>query len=231
MPLSVRDHWRRDRRTGGHRSGTRQPLYAVACLSALQCEAVGAAGTIRSTADGGITWRAQASPLQGSRKILYRIACVPPGSCYVIARPDTILVTHDGGATWSGHVLPPGGGANLTDQTCLAGNEPALRARPALCRLGLLDIACVSQAGPAAYATTLPAQPRRPATRSETTEQSPAQPTGPPSWPTAARPLATCTASAAPIRPCATRWETTAPSSPAGDAATKDQPQKPGQGS
>jgi len=126
-------------------SGTRQPLYAVACLSVLRCEAVGAAGTILSTADGGVTWRAQANPLQGSPKILYRIACVAPSSCYVIARPDIVLVTHDGGATWGGHVLPlAGGGANLTDQACLAGNEPELRARPALCRLGLLDVACVS---------------------------------------------------------------------------------------
>ena len=125
-------------------SGTRQPLYAVACLSASRCEAVGAAGTIRSTVDAGLTWRAQASPLPGSQQILYQIACVPPSSCYVIARPDTILVTHDAGATWSSRVLPLGGGANLTDHACLAGNEPALQARPAMCRLGLLDIACVS---------------------------------------------------------------------------------------
>jgi photosystem II stability/assembly factor-like uncharacterized protein len=120
-------------------------LYAVACLSALRCEAVGAAGTIVSTEDGGATWRAQANPLQGSAKILYRIACEAPSSCYVIARPDTILVTHDGGATWSSHVLPrAGAGANLTDQGCLEGNNADIRGRPALCRLGLLDIACVS---------------------------------------------------------------------------------------
>jgi hypothetical protein len=125
-------------------SGTRQPLYAVACLSALRCEAVGAAGTIVSTGDGGATWRVQANPLQGSAKILYRIACVAPGSCYVIARPDTILVTHDGGATWSSHVLPlAGAGANLTDRQCPP--EPSVwPPAPALCRLGLLDIACVS---------------------------------------------------------------------------------------
>jgi hypothetical protein len=34
-------------------SGTQQPPYAVACLSALRCEAVGAAGTILATWDGG----------------------------------------------------------------------------------------------------------------------------------------------------------------------------------
>jgi hypothetical protein len=125
-------------------SGTQQRLYAVACLSALRCEAVGAAGTIVSTGDGGATWRAQANPLQGSAKILYRIACQAPSSCYVIARPDTILVTHDGGASWTSHVLPDAGAASLTDQACLEGNGPNIRGRPAPCRLGLLDIACVS---------------------------------------------------------------------------------------
>ena len=81
-------------------SGTRHRLYDVACLSSLRCEAVGAAGTIVATADGGRTWRAQASPLLGSSTPLYAIACAGPGSCYVIARPDAILVTHDGGASW-----------------------------------------------------------------------------------------------------------------------------------
>jgi Photosynthesis system II assembly factor YCF48 len=138
-------------------SGTRQPLYAVACLSALRCEAVGAAGTILSTADGGGTWRAQANPLQGSSKILYRITCVAPSSCYVIARPDTILVTHDGGVTWSSHVLPlPGVGASLTSRACPPGPVGGPSMQP--CRLGLLDIACVSAStcyavatGPAGY--------------------------------------------------------------------------------
>ena len=138
-------------------SGTRQRLYAVACLSALRCEAVGAAGTIVSTGDGGVTWRAQASPLRGSPAILYRIACVAPGSCYVIARPDTILVTHDDGVTWSSHVLSlAGAGAGLTKQACPPGPVGGPSAQP--CRLGLLDIACVSASicyavatGPAGY--------------------------------------------------------------------------------
>jgi photosystem II stability/assembly factor-like uncharacterized protein len=126
-------------------SGTRQTLYDVACLSALRCEAVGAAGTILGTADGGLTWRAQANPLKDSRQILYDIACAPPGSCYVIARPDTILVTHDGGATWSSHVLPLGvPGTDLTNQGCVTGEGPEMAGVHALCRLGLLDVACVS---------------------------------------------------------------------------------------
>ena len=152
-------------------SGTRQRLYDVACLSALRCEAVGAAGTIVSTADGGSTWRAQANPLRGSSTALYQIACVAPGSCYVIARPDTILVTHDGGAAWSRHVLPVGvSGTNLTSKTCLAAYTPGLIGRYALCRLGLLDIACVSarvcyavSTAPQAYAATpVPPTPHPP---------------------------------------------------------------------
>ena len=137
-------------------SGTSQRLYGVACLSALRCEAVGAAGTIVATADGGRSWQAQANPLRGSSTALYAIACVAPSSCYVIARPDTILVTHDGGASWSRHVLPVGvSDADLTDQGCLA--EYAIAARPALCRLGLLDIACVSASVCDAVSTAPPA--------------------------------------------------------------------------
>jgi Photosynthesis system II assembly factor YCF48 len=148
-------------------SGTRQRLYDVACLSALRCEAVGAAGTIVSTVNGGRTWRAQANPLRGSAKPLYQIACVAPSSCYVIARPDTILVTHDGGAAWSRHMLPVGvPSPDLTDQACLPDYAP-ISGRPALCRLGLLDIACVSArvcyavstAPPAYGASPVPSKP------------------------------------------------------------------------
>jgi hypothetical protein len=120
-------------------------------------EAVGAAGTIVSTANGGRTWRAQANPLGGSSTALYAIACVAPSSCYVIARPDTILVTHNGGAAWSRHVLPVGvSGTDLTDQACLPNYTP-IAGRPALCRLGLLDIACVSASVCYAVSTAPPA--------------------------------------------------------------------------
>jgi hypothetical protein len=137
-------------------SCTGQRLYGVACLSALRCEAVGAAGTIVATADGGRIWRVQANPLHGSSTALYAITCVALSSCYVIARPDTILVTHDGGVAWSRHVLPVGvSGADLTDQGCLAGY--AIAGRPALCRLGLLDIACSSASVCYAVATAPPA--------------------------------------------------------------------------
>jgi hypothetical protein len=146
-------------------SGTGQRLYDVACLSAQRCEAVGAAGTIVSTVDGGRTWRAQANPLAGSSQPLYAIACAAPDSCYAIARPDTILVTHDGGAAWSRHALPVGvPRTTLTDQACLPDYTP-ISGRAALCRLGLLDIACVSARVCYAVATAPPAYDTNPVPR------------------------------------------------------------------
>jgi hypothetical protein len=136
-------------------SGTSEPLYAVSCLTALRCFAAGAGGTIRSTADGGITWRAQASPVQGTATVLYRIACAAPSTCYVIARPGTVLVTHDGGATWQAHPLHlAASGPDLTDRACLSENEPGLSGRFGFCQLGLLDIACVSASVCSVVATT-----------------------------------------------------------------------------
>jgi photosystem II stability/assembly factor-like uncharacterized protein len=138
-------------------SDTRHRLYDVACLSALRCEAVGTAGTIVATADGGRTWRQQANPLRGSATTLYKVACVAPSSCFAIARPDTILVTHNGGVSWSRHVLSVGvSGTDLTDQTCLATNA-TIGGRPSLCRLGLLDIGCVSARVCYAVSTAPPA--------------------------------------------------------------------------
>lgn len=128
------------------KSGTTQPLYGVACFTAMRCKAVGAAGTILYTKNGGATWRRQRNPLQGTSTILYRIACLAPSTCYVIARPNTVLVTHDGGATWSTHVIPvPGIGTKLTDPTCLDAQAYDNRGRLTVCRVGLLDIACVSR--------------------------------------------------------------------------------------
>ncbi len=126
-------------------SGTQQPLFAVSCFDATRCKAVGAGGTVRYTRNAGATWRAQANPLAGSSTILYRIACVAPSTCYVIGRPNMVLVTHNGGASWSKHRLSvPGVGTDLTDPACVASQSADLRGRLALCRLGLLDVACIS---------------------------------------------------------------------------------------
>jgi len=45
------------------------------------------------------------------------------------------------------HPIPLSGvGSNLTDTVCVSGQGGDLRDRPALCRLGLLDLACISTA-------------------------------------------------------------------------------------
>ena len=118
-------------------SGTTSTLYDVGCLSASRCFAVGDAGTLLATTDGGSTWSRKASP---GGAPLYRIACSPPASCYVIARPGTILVTHDAGAHWAARALPvhvPG----LALPGCVIGSQPQGETP---CRLGLLDISCPS---------------------------------------------------------------------------------------
>jgi hypothetical protein len=124
-------------------SGTRQPLFAVSCFNALRCKAVGAGGTIEYTKNGGATWHPQANPLAGSSTVLYRIACVAPSTCYVIGRPNIVLVTHNGGAAWSARTLPVSV-AGLTDPSCVSEQSADLRERLTLCRLGLLDLACIT---------------------------------------------------------------------------------------
>jgi Photosynthesis system II assembly factor YCF48 len=120
-------------------SGTTSTLYDVGCLTVSHCFAVGDAGTLLATTDGGLIWHREASPTGAP---LYRVACVPPASCYVIARPGTILVTHDAGAHWAARALPvhvPGlalAGCVIGDGTTPQGETP--------CRLGLLDISCSS---------------------------------------------------------------------------------------
>ncbi|HLJ99088.1 MAG TPA: YCF48-related protein [Streptosporangiaceae bacterium] len=138
------------------RSGTRQTLFDVACLTASRCEAVGAAGTILGTSNGGRSWRTQRS---GTSADVYRIACAWPGSCYAIARPATILVTHNAGWSWQSRTLRiPGVGTATTAPGC---SMPTTAPGPAVpCQVGLLDISCPSAlvcyavaTSPAGYST------------------------------------------------------------------------------
>jgi photosystem II stability/assembly factor-like uncharacterized protein len=130
-------------------SGTTSTLYDIGCLTASRCFAVGDAGTLLATTDGGRTWRREASPTGAP---LYRIACAPPASCYVIARPETILVTHDAGAHWAARALPvhvPG----LVLPGCVIGGQPVPPQGEPPCPLGLLDISCPSASTCYAVAT------------------------------------------------------------------------------
>jgi len=80
-------------------SGTASNLNDVACVSATQCWTVGAAGTIRVTANGGTTWTAQTS---GTANALNGIACASATQCWAAGASGTILATSNGGTTWTG---------------------------------------------------------------------------------------------------------------------------------
>jgi hypothetical protein len=118
-------------------SGTTRTLYDAGCLTASRCFAVGDAGTLLATTNGGRTWHHETIPTKAP---LYRVACALPVSCYVIARPSTIWVTHDAGAHWAARPLPvhvPG----LSLKGCVVGDASAPQGENP-CRLGLLDISC-----------------------------------------------------------------------------------------
>jgi len=118
-------------------SGTTQTLDDAGCLTASHCFAVGDAGTLLATTDGGRTWHHETIPTKAP---LYRVACAGPASCYVIARPSTVWVTHDAGARWTARTL-----AVHVPGLALAGCTVGDAANPqgeVSCRLGLLDIAC-----------------------------------------------------------------------------------------
>jgi hypothetical protein len=120
-------------------SGTTRTLYDAGCLTATRCFAVGDAGTLLATANGGRTWHRESLPTKAP---LYRVACAGPASCYVIARPDTIWVTHDAGAHWAARVLPVHV-SGLAQPGCVVGDATNPQGEVP-CRLGLLDIACPS---------------------------------------------------------------------------------------
>jgi len=120
-------------------SGTTRTLYDAGCLTATRCFAVGDAGTLLATTNGGRTWHHEAI---GTKAPLYRVACAGTASCYVIARPSTIWVTHDAGAHWAARTLPvhvPG----LALAGCVVGDASSPQGEVP-CRLGLLDISCPS---------------------------------------------------------------------------------------
>jgi photosystem II stability/assembly factor-like uncharacterized protein len=135
-------------------SGTTQPLYAIACITTARCTAVGAAGTILSTQNGGQTWTRQHSSLDGSTTVITRIACIAQRACYAIAPPSTILVTHNGGATWTSRTLPVSATAPI-DATCVSANAYSIRGRVNLCRSGLTGVACTD--AQTCYLTVAPA--------------------------------------------------------------------------
>jgi len=79
-------------------SGSTEDLLGVAFSDAVHGWAVGEAGLILATTDGGATWSAQDS---GSSVDLGAVACTGAGYGWVVGKAGAILATSDGGATWS----------------------------------------------------------------------------------------------------------------------------------
>jgi hypothetical protein len=66
------------------------------------CDAVGDAGLVVATTNGGASWTAQSS---GTIFNLYGIQCLQPGVCLAVGGGGTAVLTHDG-TTWSSLTLP-----------------------------------------------------------------------------------------------------------------------------
>lgn len=78
-------------------SGTGEALYGVDFVSSTRGWAVGAAGTIITTSDGGTTWTPQAS---GTINNLNDVDFTDAGNGRAVGDNGTILNTSDGGTTW-----------------------------------------------------------------------------------------------------------------------------------
>lgn len=59
--------------------------------------AVGEAGTIQCTTDGGATWKMQETP---ARKLLYDVSAIDDKQAWAVGASGTILQTVDGGQNW-----------------------------------------------------------------------------------------------------------------------------------
>jgi hypothetical protein len=73
-------------------------IYGVTCVSTAQCVAVGAAGTVLLTADGGATWMSEVPP---TGENLLGVSCPVANECVAVGSGATVLTSSDGGATWT----------------------------------------------------------------------------------------------------------------------------------
>ncbi len=79
-------------------SGTSQQLNSISCPSSSDCVAVGADGTIETTASSGASWSSQTS---GVADALLGVSCASVSDCVAVGANGTILATTDGGLVWA----------------------------------------------------------------------------------------------------------------------------------
>jgi photosystem II stability/assembly factor-like uncharacterized protein len=96
-------------------------LEGISCPTADACYAVGDAGTVIASVDGGQTWSPQRT---GSAAHLRAISCPSAASCIAIGDSGTVLTTADAGATWSSDTAGTNAGLNGVScsdpSTCVA---------------------------------------------------------------------------------------------------------------
>ena len=96
-------------------SGITTSLKGVSCPDTLTCAAVGAAGTILHTTNGGASWAAQAS---GTVRSLFAVNCPTASVCEAVGAGGTIVGTTNGGATWAAQAS--GTTNNLRGVSCVS---------------------------------------------------------------------------------------------------------------
>ncbi len=88
-------------------------LEGVSCATTSACVAVGDAGTILASSDGGESWSARSS---GVGDGLMSVNCADASDCVAVGDGGTVLTSSDGGATWSSR--PSGTDAALNGVSC-----------------------------------------------------------------------------------------------------------------
>jgi photosystem II stability/assembly factor-like uncharacterized protein len=105
--------------------GTTQTMDSISCTSASTCEAVGGAGTILGTTNGGQSWLPQTS---GVTATLEGVSC-SGSDCVAVGTTGTILGTTNGGTSWatqSSGVTVTLSGVSCNSNGCVvAGSAPS----------------------------------------------------------------------------------------------------------
>lgn len=89
------------------------PLEAVACPTVSDCIAVGGAGSVLVSRNGGLTWLSQSVP---SKHLLYGIACPTDTRCLAVGDAGTVLVSDSDFSTW--RQVPTGTAEPLSSVAC-----------------------------------------------------------------------------------------------------------------